>query len=290
MPSANFNLIDIIAVLKKHIRRIISFALIVMIATIITLFVVPKYYRSVTYIVPANPDLADKARLFNSNIQRLYSFFGNNDDLEMLSGISRLDTVFYQLVDEFNLVNYYHPAGTSVSNKRRNAMRDLKEDLLIQKTETNQLKITSWTKKAQLSARLANRAVEIIQLVEQDIWRNNYQHSLDNIDTSIGLMEKNALQLSGSLKKLDPASAEAALLLIKKQQLSDQLQQYQKSANELKLAIKNTPPSLYVIEKATPAAISEKPKKLEVLLAALFTSIFFGCIAVLIYERKQPVS
>jgi uncharacterized membrane protein len=44
---------------------------------------------------------------------------------------------------------------------------------------------------------------------------------------------------------------------------------------------------LIVLEKGAPAATSDKPDKLVVLLVAFFTSLAFAVLAILVYDRKQ---
>jgi len=124
-----------------------------LITALISLFFMPKYYRSTAILVPANPVLADKAHFLNPNIQGLYSYFGNGDDLDRIVGIASMDTVYKQLVDELDLVHYYRlqanepseakqsmPENQSPKNLgkdpkllRRKALKYLKEDLHLEK-------------------------------------------------------------------------------------------------------------------------------------------------------------
>ena len=76
----SLNLVTLNAALQKQWKIIIGFVIITGMVTAVTVFLVPQYYRSSATIVSANPLLADKARLFNTNIQSLYSYFGNGDD------------------------------------------------------------------------------------------------------------------------------------------------------------------------------------------------------------------
>ena len=93
--TSPFNLIDIMEVLKRRKSFIGWFVFTSCIVTALLLFfVMPRYYKSTAVIVAANPALADKARLFNENIEGLYSDFGNEEDLDRLYGIAKLDTTY----------------------------------------------------------------------------------------------------------------------------------------------------------------------------------------------------
>ena len=290
MQPTDFNLQHTVAVIKSTWRIILAFVVITLIVTSITLLIVPKYYRSFAVLVPANPALADKARLFNTNIEGLYSYFGTGDDLDRIFGIASMDTVYKQLVDSFKLVDYYRLSGNDKGVLRRKAVLELREDLTFQKTDLGQFKVFAWTKDKELSANLVNRLVAIVQNTEEAIWKESYQNSLKKLQASIASMEQEYKYISSNEIKASTGkntAAENALLASKQQNLLDQINSYQKAANEFQLAINNNPPSLYVMERAVPAAKSEKPNKWELLLVSFLASLIFAIIAVLIYKRES---
>ena len=290
MSSNHFNLIDVMALLQKKWKQIAVFVCIVLAITTITVFLLPQQFKSTAIVIPANPTLADKSRLFNNNIQSLYSFYGNGDDAEVLYGLANLDTVYYQLIDQFKLVDYYESKGENEFIKKKHALKSLKEDMPIQKNEFSQLKISVWNKYKEQAALIANTSVDIIQQVEQATWKKIYQTELEKTNQSITALEKDFKILSDSIQASygnDHTPHSVDLLAIKRENIIEQIKQYNKSVNELQLAIATTPPTLYVIEKAQPASIAERPAKAEVLIAAFFASLIFGIIATLIYSRKQ---
>jgi hypothetical protein len=231
--------------------------------------------------------LADKAHLLNQNIQSLYSVFGTGDDLERINGIATMDTVYKQLVDEFNLIGYYDLKEEGINRLRRKAMLELKDDISIQKTELAQLKISIWTKNADLSAKIVNRLVEITRIKEETIWKSayesrllNYNKSIDSLAQTYGtLIDKTNLE-KGTASQFD---------LNKTNSLLEQINLLEKAAGEIKLAIDNNAPALYVLETAVPAAKAEKPNILEVLILTAIISLIFGAMALLIYNREDSL-
>ena len=174
--TSSFNLIDIMEVLKRRRSFIGWFVFTACIVTALLLFfVIPRYYKSTAVIVAANPALADKARLFNENVEGLYSDFGNEEDLDRLYGIAKLDTTYKLLVDKFNLIQYYNISKNNVELNRQKAIEELKDAIELVKTEFYQLKISATTKDKKLSAALANEMVQIMQRLLQDRWKQNYQ-------------------------------------------------------------------------------------------------------------------
>jgi len=286
MQPTNFNLVTIITILKKHIQQIIALVCVCLIVTTVVLFLLPKYYRSAAIVVAANPALADKARLFNTNIQGLYSNFGSGDDLDRIDGLANLDTTFKLLVKEFNLINYYKLKENDSALAIRKAVLLLREDIDLQKTELSQFKFIVTTKNKNLSANIANKMVLHVKTMVENIWQKNYQSSLEKITTAITELETEVADINSTLKNIDFTQSTSLTYTNKRQALLQQLQQYYIVANEFKLAINNHAPALYIIENASPAAKHYKPKKLDVLIATMLISFVFGCLVVLINNRK----
>jgi uncharacterized protein involved in exopolysaccharide biosynthesis len=287
MSDSSFNLLDVIATLQRSRKSIVTFVVASVVIATITVFLMPKYYRSIAIVVAANPALADKARLFNPNIEGLYSNYGSTDDLDRIYGMANLDTVYKQLVQEFDLIKYYKLKGTDTALLQRKAVLALRDDLTLQKTELSQLKIFIYTKDNNFSAQIANRMVDIIQQMAQAVWKKNYDNSLAQLNSEIATFESTILMISDSLNKTSINPTTATLLNNKKNMLLQQINDYQKSANEFSLAIANNPPALIVLERAYPSAKADKPKKLIVILWAFFISLIFASTAALLYNRKS---
>jgi hypothetical protein len=286
MQTSSFNLLTVVAALQKRWTTILFFVVASLAAAAITLYVVPVYYRSSATLVSANPALADKARLFNSNIQGLYSYFGSGDDLDRIAGIADLDTTYKKLVDEFDLVKYYELQNDSLSLLRRKAVLRLRKDLSLQKTDKNQLLIKVWTKDRNLSADLVNRMVKLVEETESRVWQTHYRQAIGNLQSAVTGMETEYSKLSDSMRVAPPSRKE--LLNVQMHTLLDQLQQYRKTAGEFSMALQTPPAVLYVQEMAVPAAKAERPDKIAILLITSLVSFVFICLMVLVNDRKQP--
>lgn len=285
MPDPSFNLLTIVAALQKRWTLIVFFVVASVAVAALTVYVVPAYYRSTATVVPANPVLADKARLFNTNIQELYSYFGSGNDLDRIYGVADMDTTYQQLVDEFSLVNYYRLTGDNFPLLRRKAVLRLRKDLDLQKTDKDQLLIKVWTRDRQLSANIVNRMVAIVEATANTVWQDQYRRSMEQLEVSVSAMEATYVQLGDSISRAD--FSRKALLTARQASLLDQLQQYQKTRDEFRLAAQIAPAVLYVMEKAVPAAKAERPDTTAVLLATSLLSFVFICLLVLVNDRKK---
>ena len=287
MQNSSFNLVQTTTALQKQWKTIVGFVLASAVVAAVTVFVVPPYFKSTATVVSANPALADKARLFNNNIQNLYSYYGSGDDLDRINGVADMDVTYEKLVDEFSLISYYKLSDDSLPILKRKAVLRLRKDLFCQKTEQAQLKIIAWTKDKQLSANLVNRMVAIIQEIETNIWLKNYLASAEKINSSIITKENEYKLLSDSLLKIPKNNT--ALVMGHLQTLAEQINQYRKTADEFALAAANPPAVLYSLESGAPAAKAERPDKAGIIIAACIAGFLFSCLLILVNDRKNMI-
>lgn len=285
MNGSSFNMAQTVSVLQRHLKTILLFTIITMAVATIVVFLMPRYYRSTAKLIAANPQLADKSRLFNDRIQGLYSYFGSGDDLDRIIGIADLDTTYKQLVDEFKLVDYYQLGKDSLPLLKRKAVLKLKDDLSFQRTEQEQLKIICWTKDNQLSADLANRLIVIVQKQLEAIWLNNYVTAQQQLQQSVAEAESEYKILFDSAAKSGVVAT--ALITRHMNDLLTQLSQYRKTAASFKLMGETAPQALFVLEQAVPAVKAERPDKLAVILVSGLAGFVFIVLLLLLNHRKQ---
>lgn len=286
--STTFQLVSVTTVLRQRWRTLLLFTVLTAVAAAVTVFLMPRSYRSKTLIAAANPQLADKARLFNTHIQQLYSYFGSGDDLDRLSAIADLDTLHAILVKEFHLADYYKVKTPSSAEGEFAARKCLQKDLHFERTEKGQLLISIWTKDPQLSAAIVNRLVALIQQTATQIWQHSYEEQYLQLDTAVQNAGRRYQLLKDSLAK--STGSKTAVIDVELQSLATQLQQYQSTRDEFAIAAKTTAPALYVLEAAVPAAKAERPDEIFVILSAALAGFFFGICVILASHREPAIS
>ena len=98
---------DLFDLIAKWWKRMLAVMILSLLAVGIITFLKPRQYLSVTTAVPASSYASDKGKIFNENIQELYSTLGTTDDLDMILGTANLDTVYLFVADQFNLFDHY---------------------------------------------------------------------------------------------------------------------------------------------------------------------------------------
>src|SRR6476661_7064270 len=98
---------DIVSVLGRRWKMILLLTAVATAVALLAALLGPKLYLGSTTALPANPLLADKARILNPNIEVLYTEVGTIDDLDKLEGTTKLDTLYRAAVDSFGLAVHY---------------------------------------------------------------------------------------------------------------------------------------------------------------------------------------
>ena len=265
---------DIIDLIRRWWKQMLAVVLLSLLAVGVITFLQPRLYLSVATAVPASSFLSDKSKIFNENIQELYSTLGTPDDLDRIVGTSTLDTIYLTVTDEFNLFDHYKVSEKGMDARMKAALL-LRGNSKVMKSEYGELKVKVWDTDKNLAPQLANAIIDKLQSIHQ------YLQSAGNETTLQGLITgKEKLQ-----KKLDSAGA----LTEKRNLLQAQLLQYEKIISEYQLMIDSKPPSLIMVEKARPSSSPDKPRRMQVLIATGAISLFFALFAALIMERRKTL-
>ncbi len=263
---------DIIDLIRRWWKQMFAVVILSLLAVGVITFLKPQQYLSVATAVPANSFLADKSKIFNENIQNLYSTLGTPDDLDMIVGTSNLDTVYLAVTDDFNLFDHYKVSEKG-SNARMKAALLLRGNTKVMKSEYGELKVKVWDTDKNLAPQLANAIIDKLQSIHQNLQSAGNETTLKGLITG-----KEKLQ-----KKLDSAGASPE----KKPPIQVQLLQYEKIISEYQLMIDSKPLSLIMVEKARTSTWPDKPRRLQILTATGVLSLLFALFAALIMERRK---
>lgn len=243
--------------------------------------------------MPANSATADKARIFNSNIEGLYSDLGSPDELDRIEGTAALDTIYIAASNEFHLNAHYSMPLTEDAPYK--AAMVLKKSSRISRSAYGDLKVKVWDRDKNEAAYLANFLMQQLQSLHQHLQNENNVAVLKKIKQEYESKQQEYLQLADSLKR--PQSTSSLKLLPGKMEiiktrmaaLEDQLKQFEKIIGEYQLAVNSDSPVLLIVENARPALAADKPDILSTLLFTLFGALLFSYLLALFIESKKAL-
>lgn len=277
----NFNIAELANVLLNRWKFILIFTIgAVAITAGALLFIQPKY-TAITKILPGNAVLADKARLFNADIQHLYSFFGSGDDLDRLMSMTSMDTSLKQVIHQFQLIDYYQIQEQDPGLLMYKTIRRFKKDLLLVKTVNNELELSCTHTNKDTAAAIVNFMAEQTAANMQSIWKQQYAKIGSALDSSLADLTNQYQALALSSNNAD------AIAKTKMGVLLTQIEQFNKLSIETKMAANTTPAAIIVLEKATPPAKISWPDKTVVLPLAALISCLFSILLVLVSAKPK---
>ncbi len=278
----NFNLAELTTALYNRWKFILVFTTASVIIAAGTIFFITPKYTATTKLLPGNTVLADKARLFNNEIQHLYSFFGSGDDLDRLMSMASMDTSIKQVIQAFDLINYYQIKESDAGMEMYKSIRAFKKDLTLVKTVNNELDISYAHQSKDTAAAIVNFMTEQLAAKMKTIWQQQYEKIGQQLDSSIAVISSEYKDLANN------ATSNDVITKTKMGALLNQLEQFNKMSIETKMAVATTPEALIVLEKAgIPAKISWPNKAIVLPLAALLGLIFSVCLVLISAQPRR---
>ena len=266
---------DLFYLMSKWWRQIALFVAICSILVLAVLLLQPKKYLSQATAIPANSALADKARVFNNNIEALYSSLGSPDQLDMIVGTAQLDTIYLFQTDSFSLATHYKIKGV---NARMKAAQRLRKHSQVTKSGYGELKVKVWDKDRYMAAQLANAILQKLQSIHQALINEN------NISTLASLRQSQQ-------KLMSTLDSNSNLPAWKQAHVIKQLEQYEVLIGEYSLMADSRPQALLTIENARPAIKADKPRIVTIMLATMALSLIFALLTVLFIEKaRKPIA
>jgi hypothetical protein len=279
---------DLLLTFSKRWKLISLITLLATGVALVIALLVPKKYLSVATALPVNSLTADKARIFNTNIEALYSDFGTPDELDRLEGTARLDTIFIAASEKFNLGEHYS-FGNSTEGNYLAAVR-LKKNSKIARSSYGELKVKVWDVDRIEAAELANFLMQRIQELHQHLQNQSNVLVLDKLKQQYAVKQAEYLQEADSLGKGPAGSLVAARSEMSKTRLAalaDQLKEYESMIGEYQLAASANSPVLLVVENARPAIWPDEPKVLAITLFTFFTALVFSFVIVAFIDNRN---
>ncbi len=240
------------------------------IALMVSLFL-PEEYMSQASILAANSKMTDKQRMFSENIQELYSAYGSSEDLDRLFATMRSNEVLNVVADSFGLLTHYKLQNAK--NGRIKSYRKFRKNLELVKTEYGEIRVRVWDKDSVLSAQIANAIVARTRDVSDKMFTGFYEQSINRM--------KKELSVKSEILKSNTDS-------LREKELKEELSIIRNRMTEYQVTQLNPPPSLFVLEKAEPSPIADKPKILLNVIVSFILASFCSLLwLALIYARKN---
>ncbi len=279
---------DIFYLFSKWWKHILSIVVISLVAIGIILYLRPSKYLSTTTALPASSYAADRASIFNQNIQSLYSALGTPDDLDVIVGTAQLDTPYIAISENLGLAAHY-----KVKEQGRAAVLKaaflLKANTRVIKTEYSELKVKVWDKDKTMAPELANAIMNKLQSIHQDLQNSNNFSLIKTLQKGKEKLRAGIDSVTSYLSNAGRDEGNSVAYVTRRQQLLDQEQQYEKLISEYQLIADSKPPVLIILEKARVSDWPDKPRRIPIIVATFLLSLLFALVLALLLEKRKVV-
>ena len=262
---------DLFTLIRNWWKPILLLLLLSLTAVGVIVFTKRPEYRSVATAVPASTYSSDKARIFNNNIEQLYTALGTPDDLDLVVGTGKLDTVYLAVTRKFNLQDHYkmEEKGDAAIYK---AATLLKKNSSVTKSEYGELKVSVWDTDKNLAPQLANAVMKQLQTMHQHLQQAGNEASLQSL-----LAMKEKLIIERELTKMDEAKAT----------ISARLAEYDKLIGQYQLIQSNPSLALIVVENARANDWPDRPKRVQWMLGTAVLALLFSLLLAAFLESRK---
>jgi hypothetical protein len=269
---------DLIIVFSRWWKFILGFTILAAVIAYVVSIFSPKEFLSEATALPANSMIADKARIFNKNIEALYSDIGTADELDRLEGTGTLDTLYIAASDSFQLnVHYGYGEGGESAFK---AARKLKKNSKIARSAFGELKVKVWDEDRNLAAALANFLMARLQSIHQHMQNETSLLILDKMRADYAAKQEQFSNFSDSTSNAQIRSARENALL-------EQIGEYEKVINEYQLSINTNPPVLLVVEPARASLWADKPRTFQTMIFTMVVALALTFLVALYMESRK---
>jgi capsular polysaccharide biosynthesis protein len=276
---------DLLGIFERRWKFIVGFTILASLVTLVAALLSPKEYLATSTALPANSMTGDKARIYNQNIELLYSEFGTADELDRFEGSGALDTLFIATAIDHNLAAHYGIQESDESLYK--AALKLKKNSRIQRSAYGELLVKVWDQNRNMSAALANSLMRKMQELHQHL------QNATNINT-LAKMKADLLQKQKEYRAVSDSSgnagADAEIAKAKSTALLEQMQEEEKLIGQYSLAVESNPQVLLTVENARTPLWPDKPKVLETMVISFFVALIFSFLLVLFLDRRKQSS
>lgn len=308
-PYFELTLVDVIGVIVKWKKIILSVTVLAAVASIIVALMLPVYYKSSALFYPTNLSMTDRSTIFSEKqSEGEFTYYGTKHDANRIISLANSSQIIDFVINHYNLAAHYNYDTASTEYWRTKVKEDFLDNYTVTKTDRDAIEITLYDTDKNLCAEMVNKIVEKIDehtkkpvAANKEKVRNMLQKQLTEkqqelgfvTDSLISLKKRYAVSTSGSGTQVafsgnDLIGTEHYKLTYYKQQgLIEDLQKLTTIFNQYDASTKDNISSITVLEAAHPA--EKKSKPIRWLICVLSTVLTFGVtslVALLIEQTR----
>lgn len=312
MPET-FNLIEFLRLIIGWRKPILIVCSIAIVGTLIITdpHIMPPYYKSQCIIYPSNPELTSAQNLFDNTQAGL---FGVSNDADRVLQIAESTPLETYMVTKFHLFQHYKIDSAKEQYPMDAVLSEFRNNFSVKRNERNAIEVTVEDQDKQLAADMANEATDQIDQLYKEVVNGNKEKILGIYTQKINDNQKKIKQLTDSILRLKnkynffdginrmsnnlgvasndsfQKAYESIKMLEAQEQfaikdLNNSLTDY----SQYGASINKDVPTIYIVERATPAERKSRPMRVLSAFGALLISFLFSVICLALITKYKSI-
>ena len=201
MTNPRFDLVDIIRIIERRRRFVITVTLICLALGVLFYLVRQKKYEATVAFFVSNPILTDRSNIFAGADSRYTDYFGDEDDIDRVIALAESDTVVIQTIKNSGLDKAYD-IDLSDPNERSKIKSRFSKNLEVKRTEYKLLEVYYTDKDPKIAADVANEAVKNIGAGYSNFYNSRKNIVYASLKKSLKAVDSSIVSLTDTLARL----------------------------------------------------------------------------------------
>ena len=201
MTNPRFDLVDIIRIIERRRRFVITVTLICLALGVLFYLVRQKKYEATVAFFVSNPILTDRSNIFAGADSRYTDYFGDEDDIDRVIALAESDTVVIQTIKNSGLDKAYD-IDLNDPNERSKIKSRFSKNLEVKRTEYKLLEVYYTDKDPKIAADVANEAVKNIGAGYSNFYNSRKNIVYASLKKSLKAVDSSIVSLTDTLARL----------------------------------------------------------------------------------------
>lgn len=296
-----FNLVEFIKLVLRWRKAVMIVCAIATVGAIVISdpHIMKPYYKSQAIFYPVNPNLSSAQNMYGTSSEQ--PFYGTNEDVDKMMSVTTSAPLKLYLVQKFKLFQHYDIDSASSSIPMTKVIKELDDNFSAIVNSRSAIEVTVFDHDKQFAADMANEIVKWVNEQSTQLLNANKTQILSLYETKVKEKEKQVNMLNDSLINMKDryhfssnigglqamtnapggnsrdyqiAMQSIKLLEEKSRAALKDLNTSLGAYEQYKSSISNSVPSIFLMERATPAEKKAKPVRWQIAVGAMLLSFF----------------
>lgn len=324
-PERIFSLKEILEVLLRNKKSVISISFISAVVFVVISLFLPDYYESEVILYPASSSSISQSLLERNIKSKDILKFGEEEEVEQVQQILQSDLIRMRIIKKYNLSEHYQIDKES-KYQHANLLETYDDNVTVRRTKYNSVRITVLDQSPDTAALIANdianlldttmnylqktRSIKAFEIVEKeyhkleseinllndsltklrDLGVNDYKSQSEVFNQALAqaILKNNSKAIKALENKINTLSTYGSSYMQISNYLefqTEQLSILRSKYAEAKVDVEQNLPHKFIVSKAFAAEKATYPIRWLVVLIGVFASLFLLTFILLIFEK-----